>query len=105
MPNSALSLRLYDFKLRKWSLLASVGTGYPCWSPSSEYVYFLARQKELAISRVSIRDQKVDQVASLKGTHTAGYWADWLGLAPDDSPLTLKDVGTQEIVSMDFREP
>ncbi|MGA7928097.1 MAG: protein kinase [Candidatus Sulfotelmatobacter sp.] len=105
MPSTALSLRLYDFKLHKWSVLASVGAGYPCWSGNSEYVYFLARQKELAISRVSIRDQKVEQVASLKGQHTTGYWGEWLGLAPDDSPLTLKDVGTEEIVSMDFREP
>ena len=41
MPSTALSLRLYDFKLHKWSVLASVGAGYPCWSGNSEYVYWV----------------------------------------------------------------
>jgi serine/threonine protein kinase/Tol biopolymer transport system component len=104
-PNTAQSLRLYDFKLHRWSLLANVGAGYPCWSGDSQYVYFLARQEEQAISRVRIRDGELEQVARFKGMHTTGYWGQWLGLAPDDSPLILKDVGTEEVVSMDFREP
>ena len=108
MPLNALSLRLYDFKLHKWSQLVSVNTGhtgYPCWSANSKYVYFLARQKDPAILRVSIPDGKLEQVASLKGVPVTGYWGQWLGLAPDDSLLILKDAGTQEIVSMDFHEP
>jgi hypothetical protein len=39
------------------------------------------------------------------GFQMMGYFTQWLGLAPDDSPLVLKDAGTQEIVSMDFHEP
>ena len=104
-PNTAQSLRLYDFKLRKWSVLANGRAGYPCWSRNGEYVYFLSKRKEPVILRVSIRHQKMEQVASLKEMRTTGYWGEWLGLAPDDSPLTLKDVGTEEIVSMDFHEP
>jgi WD40 repeat protein len=103
--NTAQSIRLYDFKLRKWSVLFTGRAGYPCWSRNGEYVYFLSKQKEQVILRVSIRDQKVEQVVSMKEMHTTGYWGEWLGLALDDSPLTLKDVGTEEIVSMDFHEP
>ncbi len=42
---------------------------------------------------------------SLRGIHTTGYWGQWLGLAARRLALTLKDVGTEEIVSMDFHEP
>jgi serine/threonine protein kinase/Tol biopolymer transport system component len=104
-PNTAQSLRLYDFKLHTWSLLANVGAGYPCWSRDSQYVYFQVRREDQAISRVRIRDRELEQVATFEGMHTTGYWGQWLGLAPDDSPLILKDVGTEEVVSMDFREP
>jgi len=105
MPFNPLSLRLYDFKAREWSLLASVNTAYPSFSGDSKYVYFLGRQTPPAILRVRIRDRKLEQVVSLKGFHLTGYWGEWLGLAPDDSPLLLKDAGTQEIVSMDWHEP
>jgi eukaryotic-like serine/threonine-protein kinase len=105
MPTDAYSLRLYDFKLHKWSVLASANPAYPCWSRNSEYVYFLDRQRAPAIVRVSIRDHKLEQIASLKGVRTTGYFGEWFGLVPDDSPLTLKDVGTEEVVSIDFHEP
>jgi hypothetical protein len=34
-----------------------------------------------------------------------GYWGMWFGLAPDDSPLLLKDTGSQEIVALDWQVP
>ncbi len=105
MPTSALSLRLYDFKAHKWSLLFTGGNAaYPCWSGDSKHVYFLGEGKP-AILRVSISNRKVKQVVSLRGLRTTGYYGEWLGLGPGDSPLVLKDAGTQEIVSMDFHEP
>ena len=30
---------------------------------------------------------------------------DWTGLAPDDSPLVLRDIGTQEIYALDWAAP
>jgi hypothetical protein len=53
--------------------------------------------------RVRISDRKVDQVVSLIVMPMTGYWCgDWLGLAPDDSPLVLKNTGSQEIVALDW---
>ena len=34
----------------------------------------------------------------------AGY-GPWTGLAPDDSTLTLRDIGSQEIYALDWEEP
>lgn len=32
-------------------------------------------------------------------------WEFWVGLAPDDSPLLMRDRSTQEIYSLDVRFP
>ena len=54
--------------------------------------------------RVRIRDRKLERVADLKNFRQAGFWGVWLGMAPDDSPLLLRDTGTQEIYALDWKE-
>jgi hypothetical protein len=53
--------------------------------------------------RVRIRDHKVERVADLKNFRQAGFYNVWLGLAPDYSPLLLRDIGTQEIYALDWQ--
>jgi Tol biopolymer transport system component len=105
MKGDAESLWLYGFKTRKWSLLAKVSAAYPCWSRNGSYVYFIHWTKDPSIMRVAIGDRKVERVVRMNDFKTTGYWGIWLGLAPDDSPLVLKDTGTEEVVSMDFIAP
>jgi Tol biopolymer transport system component len=107
MPTSQESLMLFDFSTQKWSVLASVSrAGYPCWSRDSQYVYFLlGRSEKPGVMRVKATDRKIDQVASLVGFQQTGHYGFWMGLAPDDSPLLLKDTGTQEIVALDWHAP
>jgi len=48
----------------------------------------------------------VEEVASLKDVRrAAGPFAQWAGLAPDGSPLVLRDTGTQEIYALDVELP
>jgi Tol biopolymer transport system component len=105
MPSDSRSLKLFDFKTQEWSVLARANAAYPCWSRDGRYVYFLQMPPDPGVLRVGIRDRKVEQVASLKGFQTTGYFGIWLGIALDDSPLLLKDTGTQEIVSLDWQAP
>jgi hypothetical protein len=45
-------------------------------------------------------------MGSLKSIRLAGvfgWW--WVGLTPDDSPLVLRDTGTQEIYAFDVDLP
>jgi len=45
----------------------------------------------------------VEEVASLKGIRQTGRLAGLdFGLTPDGDPLVLRDVGTQEIYSLDW---
>jgi len=95
-------LMLFDFQTQKWQELARVSMGFPNWSKNSDYVYFLHEEDHPSVMRVRISDHKVETVADLKHFRQAGYWSVWLGMAPDDSPLLLRDTGTQEVYSLDW---
>ena len=41
----------------------------------------------------------------MKDFRQTGTFSIWLGLAPDDSPLLLRDTGTQEIYALDWETP
>ena len=62
---------------------------------------------EPAFYRVQIKDRKVERVASLKDVKrpTSGSRNAWTGLAPDDSPLALRDISTYEIYALDWQLP
>jgi len=107
MPTAQDRLMIFDFSTQKWSVLASVSrAGYPCWSRDSQYVYFLlGRSEKPGVMRVKVTDRKIEQVASLIDFNQTGYFGFWLGLSPDDSPLLLKDTGTQEVIALDWHAP
>jgi hypothetical protein len=98
---------LFDFAAQRWEEIGKV-TGEPDffnWSRTGEYVYFLDGGDQPSVMRVRIRDRKLERVADLKYFRQTGYWGIWLGLAPDDSPLLLRDTGAQEIYSLDWEAP
>jgi serine/threonine protein kinase/Tol biopolymer transport system component len=100
-------LMLYDFRTKKWTKLAEASVGYPSWSRDGRYIYFDRTSSALpALARVRISDGRVEEVASLKDVRrAAGPFGSWAGLAPDASPLILRDTGTQEIYALDVNLP
>jgi len=94
---------LFDFATQKWREIAKITLGFPNWSKNSDYVYFLHEENEPSVMRVRIIDHKIERIADLKNFQQTGYYSVWLGLAPDDSPLLLRDVGTQEIYALDWQ--
>jgi eukaryotic-like serine/threonine-protein kinase len=100
-------LVLFDFNTQTWTELArGVYFGFMNWSRDGKYVYYLRRGQEPAVSRVRIANGKVEEVTSLKDMRQTGFRGGvWMGLAPDDSPLVLRDVGTEEIYSLDLQAP
>ncbi len=105
MPFDSRSLMLFDFTTQRWEEIAKVTAGYPSWSRTGEYVYFLHQGDQPSVMRVRIRDRKLERVADLKNFRQTGASGSWLGLAPDDSPLLLRDTGTQEIYALDWEAP
>ena len=103
MPFDSRSVMLFDFATQKWDEIAKISMGFPNWSKTGDYVYFLHEVDQPSVMRVRIRDRKLERVADLKNFRQAGYYSIWLGLAPDDSPLLLRDTGTQEIYALDWQ--
>jgi Tol biopolymer transport system component/predicted Ser/Thr protein kinase len=106
LSSDSQKLMLFDFKNQKWAELARITTAYPNWSRDGKYVYFHSSGRDIAIYRVRISDHKLEKVVSLKEMRlTIGDFGTWCGLTPDDSPLILRDVGSQEIYALDLQLP
>jgi len=101
------TLGIFDLSGKKWSELGKIGVAYPNWSRDSKYIYFRSLPEDQAwLCRLRIADAKLERLGSLKDirqTGVFGWW--WVGLTPDGSPLLLRDIGTEEIYSLDVDFP
>jgi serine/threonine protein kinase len=102
IPLTSKPLRLFDFTRRKWTDLSDTVAGYPTWSRDSKYIYFTDRLGEKpAVKRVRIADGRVELVASLEHLRLVQTSVgSWFGLAPDESPLLLRDAGIQDVYAL-----
>jgi len=109
-------LLIFDFATNKWQELIESTAGYFDWSHDGTYIYLNSTTEYLnsttegpSFYRVRISDHKVEHLASLKNMQLAGgaggVFDQWTGLAPDDSPLVLRDTGIEEIYALDWQEP
>jgi Tol biopolymer transport system component len=86
-------LMLYDTEKKSWTQLAVSRFGFENWSHDGKYLYAEDySDKTDSFVRVNVANGKV-------------AWEFWVGLAPDDSPLLMRDRSTQEIYSLDVRFP
>lgn len=100
-------LVLFDRVAGRWMDLANMTIGYPSWSHDGQYLYFdTTLTEDPAFFRVRISDRKLERLVSLKGVRR--FWGElgqWTGLAPDDSPLLVRDISSQEVYALDWRAP
>jgi Tol biopolymer transport system component len=109
-PQAADRLMLFDAKTQQWSELLKTATGWPEWSrKASDCVYFFGTPQpgQTGIYRICVSGRKLEQVVSLKDFHqpVGPVGSSWTGLAPDDSPLLLRDIGTTDIYALDLDLP
>jgi eukaryotic-like serine/threonine-protein kinase len=109
VPRAGDRLMLFDVKAQKWTELVKTkpSSGWLEWSREGGYIYFLGGPPggQEGVFRVRIGDHKLEQVVSLKDFRQAPGFGYWVGLAPDDSPLLVRDIGTQEIYALDVDLP
>jgi serine/threonine protein kinase/Tol biopolymer transport system component len=99
------ALMLFDFNTRKWEELVRSDVGFEEWSRSGRFVFFKRLGNRAAFLRVSIKSHKVDEMADLQNVKNTGWSGGlWLGLTPENSPLLLRDTGTQEVYALDWSE-
>jgi eukaryotic-like serine/threonine-protein kinase len=100
-------LMLYDMEKKNWAQLAVLRFGFENWSHDGKYLYAEDYSHTTDdVVRVSVTNGKVERLLDLKEI-PRGFdpWEFWVGLAPDDSPLLMRDRSTQEIYSLDVRFP
>jgi serine/threonine protein kinase len=104
IPLDSLKLMLFDFATQKWTELAKIFVAYPTWSRDGRYVYFNGiLDNQEGYYRVQVSDHKLERIFSLKGFQAAGgAFGNWSGLAPDESPLLVRDASIQEIYALDW---
>jgi Tol biopolymer transport system component len=107
LSTDSTKLMLYDMEKKSWTQLAVSRFGFENWSHDGKYLYaedYSDKADDLV--RVSVPKGKVERLLSIKEV-PRGFdpWEFWVGLAPDDSPLLMRDKSTQEIYSLDVRFP
>jgi Tol biopolymer transport system component len=101
-------LVLYDMRTSIWTELATFADSAigdnPTWSKDGKYIYFDAPfSPDPAIYRIRVPGRRTERVASLKGierVHAGMGW--WIGLTPDNEPMVIRDVHSQEIFAWDL---
>jgi len=103
LSTDAQRLMLFDRASGKWNVLATTTAGWPHWSKDGKYIYFSDFK---ASFRLRIDDRQIEQLASFKDLRVApGYTGPWIGWAPDDSPLVLRDTGIQDVYALEWQTP
>jgi hypothetical protein len=103
MPNDSRNLEVYDLNAGQWSALGvNLPMAYPQWSQDGQMIYFQGRPRgqPVAIFKVRLSDHRIDQVASPEHFRRANTW---MGIAPDNSPMLLENVGKQDIYPFDVK--
>ena len=103
IPLDSLKLMLFELTTQKWTELTKIFAAYPAWSRDSRYLYFDGNQ---GYYRVQVPSGKLERLFSLEGFRAAGgAFGNWSGLAPDQSPLLVRDVSIQELYALDWEAP
>jgi Tol biopolymer transport system component len=105
----AKNAMLFDFKSRQWAPIPIHDFNYWTWSRNSRFIYFDVFQgarRYPAVFRFRIGQSAVERVTNLRGVRrTSGVFGQWLGLAPDDSPLLFRNLSSQQVYALDMQFP
>jgi len=94
-------LILYDLQTRKQTLLFGPSSGCPTWSRDGDFLFFLPESG--GVSRIWMRHRKVERVTNWGNIRVAGWG--WFAIAPNNSLITARDAGTDEIYALDWEAP
>ena len=98
-------LLLFDVQAEKWIELATGSLGFPNWTNDGQYLQLFEFSGTGAVIKIRLSDRKTERVVDLKNFATTGYYRTWLGVTPDDSPLLMRNAGTQDVYALDWEEP
>ena len=95
-------LFLYDSKIKRWQDLRVDRVHGFAWSHDGKYIYYDTEADQI-IFRLRVPNGRPEPVANNREPRRADER--WFGLTPDDSPMILRDAGSEEIYSVDVNWP
>lgn len=98
-------MQLFDFATQKWRELPHDGdTEYPSFSRDGRFIYFIRYGPDTAIFRIPVEGGRAERLVNLKGWHLTGGFGLSMSLDPNDTPLVLRDTGSQDIYALTVEE-
>jgi Tol biopolymer transport system component len=91
-------LMLHDIKSKTWRRTEAVKVNNLSWSKDSQYIYFDTEGENRSLRRIRVTDGKVDFLAGLSDYPNLAW--EWSGLAPDNSPLVLRNLDSLNIYAL-----
>ncbi len=105
MTSDSSKLMLFDFEANSWKQIGSGTLSWLNWSPDGKYIYLKDSAGKGSVMRFHVPDGKADRIADLKDFVLTGLGGGAVSVAPDGSPLLLRDRGTQDIYALDWFQP
>ena len=105
VSSDSKTLGLFDFQTQKWTEVAKGTLGWPNWTKDGQYLQILDSSGTGAVLRIRLSDRNVERVVDLKNFSYTGHLWTGFAIAPDDSPLLLRDVGDQGVYALDWEAP
>ena len=96
---------VFDLGTQKWKELFQGKLSWPNWTKDSKSIVFLDGNLNPVVTKVNLSDGAVERIVDLKDLPVTGYFQKSLSLVPDNSPLVLRDHGTQDVYSLDLEQP
>jgi eukaryotic-like serine/threonine-protein kinase len=103
MTSDSSKLMLFDFETQKWAEIGSGTLSWLNWSRDGQFIYLKDSTGKGAVNRIRVADHKVDRVVDLKDIGLTGLGGGSVSIAPDDSPLLLRDRGTQDVYALSWQ--
>ncbi|HEY3053228.1 MAG TPA: winged helix-turn-helix domain-containing protein [Thermoanaerobaculia bacterium] len=95
-------LALFDFATGRWQRFEIGDIENPTWSRTEQWIQFDSVGEDRALIRVRIADGTVERLASMNELEPARGWN---GLALDESPLVVRNMGGSDIYAVDIEFP
>ena len=105
MTSDSSKLMLFDFQTSLWKQIGSGTLSWLNWSPDGKSIYVKDLVGKGSVERFEVPVGKVDRIVDLKNFLLTGLGGGAVSVAPDGSPLLLRDRGTQDVYALDWIAP
>ena len=98
-------ISVFDFKTQRWSQIQEGEVDYPTWSSDSKFLYFVrSLSAPPGVYRVRVSGGTAERVVDLKGFRFTGALSIWMGLDPTDTPILIRNTGSDDIYSLTLEQ-